>query len=107
MRRGSSELDALATVEEDLARGVSDPPPCWWPPREPTRADLQVFHRSPTMRIFAAILTPRMDLMLHDHLMGSLTGLTTGREDNIVWRRTAGRLEAYLQRGRPGFEVVE
>lgn len=75
--------------------------------REPTRGDLQTFHRSPTLRLFAADWRPQMHLMLHDHRVWSLLGLTTGREDNIAWRRTAGGLEAHQQRDRPGFGIVE
>lgn len=35
-----------------------------------------------------------MNLMPHDHLMWALIGIYTGREDNILWRRSEGRLAA-------------
>jgi predicted metal-dependent enzyme (double-stranded beta helix superfamily) len=36
-----------------------------------------------------------MNLMPHNHLMWAYIGIYTGREDNILWRQTPARIEAY------------
>jgi predicted metal-dependent enzyme (double-stranded beta helix superfamily) len=36
-----------------------------------------------------------MNLMPHNHLMWANIGIYTGREDNILWRTTAERIEAF------------
>jgi len=59
------------------------------------KAGLDVLHRAVTLTIFAAHWAPRMSLPTHDHRMWALIGIYTGREDNILWRRTPQGLEAY------------
>jgi len=91
----SREGDRQAAVREVLARAVSDPSSVLaglGPPRE---AGLDVLHRSPTLTIFAAHWAPRMSLPAHDHRLWALIGIYTGREDNILWRRADGGVEAY------------
>lgn len=90
----SKEFAAQAAVREVLARGVSNPRAMLAAVGEPSQAGLTVFHRSTTLTIFAAVWTPRMNLMPHDHRMWALIGIYTGREDNILWQRTPGRLQA-------------
>ena len=36
-----------------------------------------------------------MNLMPHNHLMWANIGIYTGREDNLLWRRTPGGIEAF------------
>ncbi|MBS0384960.1 MAG: hypothetical protein JSS00_06390, partial [Proteobacteria bacterium] len=80
-------------VTEVLARAVSDPGAVLAALGEPTQAQLNVIHRSPTLTIFAATWTPRMNVMPHNHLMWASIGIYTGREDNILWKRNAcGRI---------------
>ncbi len=87
------ESDAQAAVTEVLARAVSDSAATLAVIGEPKEAGLTVFHRTPTLTIFAACWTPRMNLMPHNHLMWASIGIYTGREDNILWRKGAsGRL---------------
>jgi predicted metal-dependent enzyme (double-stranded beta helix superfamily) len=38
---------------------------------------------------------PKMNLMPHNHLMWANIGIYTGREDNIMWRRTSSGIEAF------------
>lgn len=83
----NSGADAQAAVTETLARAVSDPGAVLTAIGEPREAGLNVFHRSPTLTIFAATWTPQMNLMPHNHLMWASIGIYTGREDNILWRR--------------------
>lgn len=91
----SKEDDAQSAVREVLARGVSDPRAMLTAVGEPTEAGLTVFHRSPTLTIFAAAWSPLMNLMPHDHHMWALIGIYTGREDNIFWRRSEDGVTAY------------
>jgi predicted metal-dependent enzyme (double-stranded beta helix superfamily) len=36
-----------------------------------------------------------MNLVPHNHLMWALIGIYTGREDNIMWRRTPAKIETF------------
>jgi predicted metal-dependent enzyme (double-stranded beta helix superfamily) len=36
-----------------------------------------------------------MNLMPHNHLMWANIGIYTGREDNILWRKTSEKVEAF------------
>lgn len=90
----SRETDPQAEVKEVLARAVAEPRAMLLAAGEPTRAGLTVYHRSPTLTIFAAVWTPEMNLMPHNHRMWALIGIYTGREDNIFWQRSAERLRA-------------
>jgi predicted metal-dependent enzyme (double-stranded beta helix superfamily) len=93
--RANTERDPQAAVREVLARAVSDPRAALRAIGEPSKAGLNVFHRSPTLTIFAATWTPQMNLMPHNHLMWALIGIYTGREDNILWRTSDGSIDAY------------
>jgi len=88
-----AESDAHAAVTEVLARAVSDPSAVLAALGEPSKAALNVIHRSPTLTIFAATWTPRMSVMPHNHLMWASIGIYAGREDNILWKRAScGRI---------------
>jgi predicted metal-dependent enzyme (double-stranded beta helix superfamily) len=91
----NNESDAQAAVNEVLARAVSTPDAVLAALGDPVKAGLNVLLRSSTLTIFAATWTPQMNLMPHDHLMWANIGIYTGREDNIFWKRTAGRIKAY------------
>lgn len=84
----NQEGDAQGAVKEVLARGVHDPHAMLAAVGEPRQAGIDVLHRSPTLTIFSANWTPQMNLMPHNHLMWALIGIYTGREDNILWRRS-------------------
>ena len=86
--------DAQKAVLEVLARAVSEPRAMLAAVGEPTAAGLNVLYRSPDLTIFAATWTPQMNLMPHNHEMWANIGIYTGREDNIMWRRTEGSIEA-------------
>jgi predicted metal-dependent enzyme (double-stranded beta helix superfamily) len=88
-----AESDAQGAVTTVLARLVSNPGAVITALGEPTKAELHVIHRSPSLTIFAATWTPRMNVMPHNHLMWASIGIYTGREDNILWKRAAcGRI---------------
>lgn len=85
----------MPAVQEVLQRAVSDHRAVLAGLGEPVRADMDVLLHSPTLTIFAAHWTPHMNLLPHDHLMEAMIGIYTGREDNILWRRNEGSIEAY------------
>lgn len=91
----SREIDSQRAVQEVLERAVDDADGVLARLGAPQQAGIDVWHRSPTLTIFAAHWAPRMSLPAHDHRMWALIGLYTGREDNIYWRRRAGRLQAH------------
>ena len=90
----NEESDAQAAVLEVLRRAVERPSDWLKCLGEPVRADIQVLHRSKTLTIFSATWTPQMTLMPHNHLMWANIGIYTGREDNIMWRRSGGGIDA-------------
>ena len=91
----NSETDPQAAVKAVLARAVSDPGAVLAALGEPQKAEIDVLHRSETLTIFNATWTPQMNLMPHNHLMWANIGIYTGREDNIMWRRTDNGVEAF------------
>ena len=91
----NEETDAQIAVNEVLARAVSTPDTVLAALGEPKRAGLNVLLSSPTLTIFAAVWTPQMNLMPHDHLMWANIGIYTGREDNIFWKRTSDGIKAF------------
>lgn len=86
--------EGMAAVQEVLAEAVSNHGAVLAGLGPPTEAGLDVLHRSPELTIFAAHWTPQMNLLPHDHAMAALIGIYTGREDNILWRRSAEGIEA-------------
>jgi len=90
----NEETDAQAAVNEVLARAVSTPDAVLTALGDPDRAGLNVLLSSPSLTIFAAMWTPQMNLMPHNHLMWANIGIYTGREDNIFWKRTADGIRA-------------
>lgn len=90
----NQEQEAQAAVNEVLARAVSTPKAVLAALGEPTKAGLNVLLSSPGLTIFAAMWTPQMNLMPHNHLMWANIGVYTGREDNIFWKRTSRSIQA-------------
>jgi predicted metal-dependent enzyme (double-stranded beta helix superfamily) len=91
----SQDSDPRGAVKEVLARAVATPRDVLAALGDPKQAGIQPLHRSRTLTIFSAVWTPQMNLMPHNHLMWALIGIYTGREDNIMWRRTPGKVEAF------------
>ena len=87
------EREAQAAVREVLARAVSEPAAVLARLGAGGKAGLDVMHRSANLTIFAAHWAPQMSLPAHDHRMWALIGVFAGREDNIHWHRTEGRLQ--------------
>lgn len=91
----NNESDSQAAVREVLQKVTSMPKAVLNALGEPTKAGINLLHSSRTLTIFNASWTPQMNLLPHNHLMWALIGIYTGREDNIIWRRTAEGIEAY------------
>jgi predicted metal-dependent enzyme (double-stranded beta helix superfamily) len=91
----SRDADSQGAVKDVLARAVATPRAVLAALGEPTQAGIRPLHRSPTLTIFSATWTPQMNLVPHNHLMWALIGIYTGREDNILWRRTPDRVDAF------------
>jgi len=89
------EQDAQSAVLEVLSGAVSDPRRVQEALGDPGKAGISVLHRSETLTILNAAWTPQMNLMPHNHLMWGNIGIYTGREDNLFWRETDERLEAF------------
>ena len=87
--------DSQAAVLEVLSKAVRNPNAMLAAVGEPTEAGIKVLHRSKSLTIFSAAWTPQMNLMPHNHLMWANIGIYTGREDNILWRPTPDRIEAF------------
>jgi len=91
----SKETDPQGAIKEVLARAMSTPRAMLTALGEPREAGINVLHRSETLTMFNATWTPRMNLMPHNHLMWALIGIYTGREDNILWRKTPENIEGF------------
>ena len=91
----NAEIDAQSAVLEVLQKAVSSPKAVLNAIGEPAKAGIQVLHRSGTLTIFAATWAPQMNLMPHNHLMWANIGIYTGREDNIIWKRSDDTIRAY------------
>jgi predicted metal-dependent enzyme (double-stranded beta helix superfamily) len=81
-------------VREVVARAVSDPTSVLEALGEPRRAGLHALHQSDDLTILNVVWAPMMTIVPHNHHMWAVIGVYTGREDNIFWRRVAGRVEA-------------
>jgi predicted metal-dependent enzyme (double-stranded beta helix superfamily) len=88
------ESEPVCAVRQVLERAVSDHQSVLAGLGKPEKAGLDVLFNSPTLTIFAAHWTPQMNLLPHDHMMWALIGIYTGREDNILWKREEGGIEA-------------
>ena len=93
--KANKEADPQAAVLEVLARAVRSHEAVRSALGEPKEAAIRVLHRSTSLTIFNATWTPQMNLMPHNHLMWANIGIYTGREDNILWRKKPGGIEAF------------
>ncbi len=96
--RANKAVDPQAAVLEVLTAAVRQPVALLAALGEPREAGIAVLHHSPSLTIFNATWTPRMNLMPHNHRMWANIGIYTGREDNILWRTGSPRIEACAAR---------
>jgi predicted metal-dependent enzyme (double-stranded beta helix superfamily) len=102
----SKESEPQAAVLEVLAKAIHEPKAMLTAVGEPQEAGIKVLHRSKTLTIFNAAWTPQMNLMPHNHLMWANIGIYTGREDNMLWRQTPMRIEAFAAKALFAGEAV-
>lgn len=91
----NTESASQAAVLKVLRRAVHRPDAMLAAVGAPAKAGITVLHRSKTLTIFSAVWTPRMNLMPHNHRMWANIGIYAGREDNLLWRKSPRRIEAY------------
>ena len=94
VKRASREPDAQLAVDEVLARAISDPPSVLAGLGEPRAAGLDTLYRADDLTILNVVWAPLMILLPHEHKMWASIGIYTGREDNILWERRSGTVEA-------------
>src|SRR6266567_687264 len=99
-----SEPAAVQAIREPVARAVADPRAVQKAITEPRLAEIQILHRSADLTILNVVWGPRMTVMPHNHEMCAVIGIYSGREDNILWRRTGRREEPNRGRWRQGLE---
>src|ERR1700704_285551 len=77
-------------LREVVARAVSEPATVLDALGEPQRAGLHKLYQSRELTVLNVVWAPMMTVMPHNHQMGAVIGIYTGREDNIFWRRIPG-----------------
>jgi predicted metal-dependent enzyme (double-stranded beta helix superfamily) len=83
--------DGARGVLDVIARAVAAPAEVITALGEPRRAGIEVLHRSAGLTVLNLVWGPRMCQLPHNHAMWAVIGIYSGREDNIFWRRPAGR----------------
>jgi len=87
-------VDGQAGVEDVLGRAVSAPNVVMSGIGEPTEAGIHRIYSDDDVTILNVIWSPLMVLLPHNHNMWASIGIYTGRENNIIWERTGGVIEA-------------
>lgn len=86
--------DGQPAVEELLNRAVSQPKGVLAELGEPSEAGIRTIYNDKDVTILNVIWAPLMVLLPHNHNMWASIGVYTGRENNIIWERTGGVIEA-------------
>lgn len=94
VKRAGAGRDPQAAVHAVLERAVADPGALLRAVGAPQKAGIHPLHRSADLTILNVVWAPMMVLLPHDHRMWATIGLYTGREDNILWTSTHGRVSA-------------
>src|SRR5262245_58028742 len=94
VKRASRESDGQRAVEEVLRRAVSELRAVVAGIGEPKEAGIHPVLQSDDITIINVVWPPFMLLLPHEHAMWASIGVYTGREDNILWRRTGPRVAA-------------
>jgi predicted metal-dependent enzyme (double-stranded beta helix superfamily) len=83
-----------AAIREVVAEAVSDGAGVVFALGDPQSAGITPLYRSRELTIINFVWAPYMSLMPHNHQMFSVVGIYSGREDNILWRRSETTIEA-------------
>jgi len=81
------ESNVEGAVKEIVSRAVSTPRSIEAELGVPSKAGLQVVHRSAELTILNVIWAPLMNLFPHDHQTWAVIGIYDGQEDNSFYRR--------------------
>lgn len=81
-------------VRDVVKRAVSDSAAIINVLGEPIHAGITPLYRSKDITLLNFAWAPCMSLMPHNHNMAAVIGIYTGREDNIIWRKTPDGIEA-------------
>ena len=94
IKQARMDADGQAAVEEVLRCAVSDPSAIVAELGEPEEADLHKLYSDEDVTILHVIWPPLISLLPHNHNLWASIGIYTGRENNIVWKRTDEVIEA-------------
>lgn len=87
-------VEGQQAVREVVAKAVSAPAEVISAFGEPQHAGITPLYKSPDLTIINFVWAPNMSLMPHNHLMFSVVGIYSGREDNVFWRRGESSIQA-------------
>ena len=88
------ETESQKAVEDVLQRAVSNPGSVLKGLGEPSEAGIHTLYRADDLTILNVVWAPLMVLLPHNHNMWASIAIYTGREDNIIWQRSDGVIEA-------------
>ncbi len=94
VKRARQDADSQKSVQEVLARAVSEPAAVLHGLGEPMQAGIHTLYRADDLTILNVIWAPLMLLLPHNHNMWATIGIYSGREDNITWERQGPVVEA-------------
>jgi predicted metal-dependent enzyme (double-stranded beta helix superfamily) len=94
VKRARAESESQLAVEEVLKRTLSAPDAVLTGLGAPATAGIHSIHRDAELTILNVIWAPLMVLLPHNHNMWASIGIYTGREDNILWQRQGGSIQA-------------
>ena len=83
-RRSKRCFSGWCPIRESVLKGLG----------EPSEAGIHTLHQADDLTILNVVWAPLMVLLPHNHNMWASIGIYTGREDNIIWRRSDGVIEA-------------
>ena len=94
VRRARRAADSQGAVEDVLTRALSDSSAVLDAIGPPTQAGIHTVHHAADLTILNVVWAPFMVLLPHEHAMWATIGIYTGREDDILWRRSGSSVEA-------------
>lgn len=89
-----AKIDGQRAVEDVLRHAVSDPRALLAGFGEPKEAGIHPIHQADDLTIINVVWPPFMVLLPHEHAMWASIAVYTGREDNILWRRSGSHVAA-------------
>jgi predicted metal-dependent enzyme (double-stranded beta helix superfamily) len=84
-------------VREIVERAVADPVEIFKELGEPKKGGITPIHKSTEITILNVTWPGYMTVQPHNHLMWSVIGVYSGREDNIFWRLLPGDAKSRVE----------